>query len=261
MPKSKRGLDLKIKSADKKPGILIKSIDIEGEGRFANHHTTFAGTAYNLTSQPELHDQPASFELRAQGDQHVLVKCVLDRRGDQSVDSLNIICPGLEVRRSQLLGEPNSLQVTMAPNSRLQADIKIQAIDDNVALHVDKLNDLAGGDDAALKINQGLAELNQFESKVLISGTFDDYNFKLKSDLGMRFSNAVSQVLSLKAQLAVDNQKKALDQLLQFQLQKLDSDIGPKLLQLENSLSEEVTQIADLRNLLPKSNSRLPRIR
>ena len=272
LPKSKRGLDLKIPLADKLPGLLIKSIDIEGEGRFANHHTKFAGTAYNLSSHPHLHDQPASFELRAQGDQHVIVKCVLDRRSEQSVDSLSIICPDLEIRESQLLGEPNSIQVTMGPRSRIQAEIEIHAIDNqlsgeiifrrsNVSLHLDKLNSLAGGEDAALKINQGLLGLSQFESKVQISGTFEDYNYVLKSDLGTRFSNAVSQELNSREQLATEARKKLLNRLLEIQLQKLDNEIGPQLIQLENSLKDEVVEIADLRNLLPKPDSRLQRIR
>ena len=272
LPKSKRGLDLKLKLPNPKPDLLIKSIDIEGEGRFANRHTKFAGTAFNLTSQPERHDQPASFELRAQGDQHVHVKCVLDRRSKQSVDSLDIVCPDLEVSDAQLLGEPQSMQVTMGPRSRIQADIKIHAVDDqlsgeiifrhtNVALHVDTLNSLAGGEDAALKINQGLAGLNRFETKVQLSGSFDDYQYDLKSDLGNRFSQAVSAVLSEKEQSAAVARRKTLDQLLEAQLQKLSNEIGPQLLQLEALLQEEVVEIADLRNLLPKSDSRLPKIR
>ena len=272
LPKSKRGLDLKIPLANKKPGFLIKSIDIEGEGRFANRHTKFAGTAYNLSSHPHLHDQPASFELRAQGDQHVIVKCVLDRRSEQSVDSLNIVCPDLEIRESQLLGEPNSVLVTMGPRSHIQADIKIHAIDDqlsgeiifrrsNVSLHVDKLNSLAGGEDVALKINQGLLGLSQFESKVQLSGTFDDYNYVLNSDLGSRFSNAVTRELNSKEQLAVEARKKMLDRVLELQLQKLDNEIAAQLNELENALRNEVIEIADLRNLLPKPDSRLPRIR
>jgi len=272
LPKSKRGLDLKIKLPNKKPDLLIKSIDIEGEGRFANRHTKFAGTAFNLTPQPELHDQPASFELRAQGDQHVHVKCILDRRGKESLDSLDIACPDLEVPDAQLLGEPQSMQVTMGPHSRIQADIKIHAVDDqlfgeiifrhtNVSLHVDTLNSLAGGEDAALKINQGLAGLNRFETRVLLSGSFGDYQYDLKSDLGDRFSQAVSAVLSEKEQSVLAAQRKTLDRLLKTQLQELNNQIGPQLLQLEALLQEEVTEIADLRNLLPKSDSRLPKIR
>ena len=164
------------------------------------------------------------------------------------------------------------MQVTMGPRSRIQADIKIHAVDDqlsgeiifrhtNVALHVDKLNSLAGGDDAALKINQGLAGLNRFETKVLLSGSFDDYHYDLKSDLGARFSNAVSAVLSEKEQSAALNQRKTLDQLLETQLQKLDKEIGPQLEQLDALLQKEFTEIADLRNMLPKQDSRLPRIR
>ncbi len=272
LPKSKRGLDLKIPLPNKKPGLLIKSIDIEGEGRFANRHTTFAGTAFNLTSQPQLHDQPASFELRAQGDQHVMVKCILDRRGRQSVDSLDIICPDLEIRESQQLGEANSILVTMGPRSRIQADIKLQAIDDqlsgdiifrhtNVSFHVDELNSLAGGEGAALKINQGLAGLNRFETRVRLFGTLDDYEYELKSDLGIRFSNAVVAVLNEKEEAAVSARKQALDRLLQTQLEILENEITPQLLELENSLRQEATEIADLGSLLPKPDSRLPKIR
>ena len=120
---------------------------------------------------------------------------------------------------------------------------------------------MAGGEDAALKINQGLLGLSQFESKVQISGTFEDYNYVLKSDLGTRFSNAVSQELNSREQLATEARKKLLNRLLEIQLQKLDNEIGPQLIQLENSLKDEVVEIADLRNLLPKPDSRLQRIR
>jgi len=106
-----------------------------------------------------------------------------------------------------------------------------------------------------------LAGLNRFETKVLLSGSFDDYYYDLKSDLGNRFSQAVSAVLSEKEQSAVAIQRKTLDQLLETQLQQLNNEIGPQLLQLETLLQEEVTEIADLRNLLPKSDSRLPKIR
>ncbi len=103
--KSNRGVQVVFKQVKPQPGFLIKKLDLEGEGRFANQHLNFAGTAYNLSTQPSLHAEPASFELRAQGNQHIIVSCEIDRRQSTPLDSLHIQCPDLKLE-GQALGHP-----------------------------------------------------------------------------------------------------------------------------------------------------------
>jgi len=277
LPTSKRGVDVALPIGSQKPDFLIKSLDLEGEGRFANQHNTFAGTVYNLTPQPELLDEPTSFELRAQGEFHVIVKCSLDRRKNRSIDTLNLVCPDLELAAKQL-GEPNSMLVTMGPESRIQADINLQVIDDqlsgtmifrhsNVTLHVDKLNNLVGGENTALKMNQGLPSVNKFVSKITLSGTFDDYQYHLQSDLGTQFAQAVDAVIQDSNQRGVVERRTKLDALLKQQLSELDEKIEPEIERLIQSVNSEAYNVADLRSLLPNQNgsaspleSRLPNL-
>ena len=266
-PRAKRGIDVKIPSTVRKPGFLIKSIDLEGDGRFANQHTSFAGTAYNLSNEPELHDEPVSFVIRAQGqgENHVMLNCVLDRRGDSPVDTMNIVCPSLELE-SQLLGDEKSLLVTMGSQSRLQAEINIQAIDNqlsgeivfrhsNVALHVDKLNDLAGGKDTALQLNQGLASLDNFTTKITLSGSIENYQYVMRSDLGDQFARAVDSVLSNSERKHFAKSKLMLEQKLNSELQKLNNQIAPEIEALNKQLNAKTVEVADLRKSLPQLNN------
>jgi uncharacterized protein (TIGR03545 family) len=269
--KDRRGVDIAFKSAPLRQKFLIKKLQLEGEGRVANQHLNFAGTALNLTNQPHLHDQPASFELRAQGNQHLIVTCMLDRRGDESIDRLKLLCPDTELPE-QVLGEENSILVTMGPASRMQAEIQIQAIGDqltgelvfrhsNVVLHVDKLHEMIGGSNTALQMNQGLAKVNRFESKITISGTPDDYHYQFQSDLGSRFSIAVNTLLTDKNEQQITKRKQDLDQLLMRQVAKLDNEILPQLQKLARLLNAETIEIASLRDAIPTNQNGLPRIR
>ena len=270
-PKQNRGIDVRFPGVKSSPGFLIKSIDLEGEGRFANRHINFAGSAYDLTSEPALHDRPASFELRAQGEQHLIVTCTLDRRGAEPVDRLKLICPDTELPE-RVLGEANSLLVTIGPASRIQAEIEIQAVGDqlsgnlvfrhsNVALHVDRLHEMVGGANTALQMNQGLAEINRFESKITLSGTPDDYHYEFQSDLGIRFANAVHTLLTDNSEKRINQRKENLDQLLKQQLTRLDNEILPQLQRFAQLLNAELIAIASLRDAIPSNLQGRPRFR
>lgn len=269
-PKRQRGVDLPLPGVEPRPGFLIKSIDVEGEGRFANRHIDFAGVAYNLTTEPKDHDKPASFELHAQGDQHVIVSCTLDRRGELPTDRLNVLCPDMELPE-QFLGEEKSILVTMGPASRIQADIQINATGDqlsgelvfrhsNVSLHVDKLNELVGGGDAALQLNQGLASIDRFETRVTLSGTLEDYEYQFQSDLGSRFATAANQLLDDNQEREIERRKIQLEELLTKQLAQLNNEILPEIRSLAKLLDAERTEIASRRDSQSEPESRLPKI-
>ena len=72
-PKSQRGINIPSKGTHARPGCWIKQLEINGEGRLLDQHFDFSGNAYNLSTEPELLDEPATFELHAQGKQHAAV--------------------------------------------------------------------------------------------------------------------------------------------------------------------------------------------
>lgn len=268
---SQRGADIVFPGTVPAPGFLIKSIELEGEGRFANQHFNFAGTAFDLSSQPATHDKPASFELRAQGEQHVIVSCTIDRRGEVPTDTLNILCPDLEISE-QLLGEENSLLVTLGPASRIQADIQITATGNqlagelvfrhsNVSLHVDQLHDFVGGEDTALQLNQGLAAVDRFETRSKLSGTLENYDYQFESDLGDRFANAANQLLRDKCERSVEQQSRQIQKLLTAQSDQLTNNVLREIRRMTKLLEAEQIQIASLKSSQATENGRLRRIR
>lgn len=270
-PKHKRGIDMQLKDVAPRPSFLVKSLELEGYGDFANRHINFAGSAFNLTSEPSKHSLPASFELRAQGDQHLIVSCTLDRRNEIPVDTLKITCPDLELP-SRNLGEKSSMLVTLGPASRIQADIKLQATGDelsgdivfrhsNVSLHVDQLHELAGGKDTALQMNHGLSSVNRFETTVKLSGTVDDYQYQFHSDLGDRFSGAVNTLLVEKSKKIIVQQQQKLESLLSAQTSHLNDDILVQIERLNQILNAESVKIANLKNDLPSNTERFGKIR
>lgn len=268
--KRKRGVDIRLPGIEQVPGFLIKSIDLEGEGRFANRHFNFAGTAYDLTNEPSLHDKPISFEFRAQGDQHLIVNCTLDRRSELPVDTLKVVCPDMMLTE-QLFGEENSMLVTMGPASQIQADIQITTTGDqltgelvfrhsNVSLHVDKLHDMIGGSNTALQMNQGLASVDQFQSTVKLSGTLEDYQYSFESDLGSRFAHAANDLLATKTEQTFERGKTELQDLLKLEMSKLENEIMPEIQRLVQLLEQETVEIASRLDQQSQNQGRLRKL-
>ena len=46
----------------------------------------------------------------------------------------------------------------------------------------------------ALRLNQELSGLNQYDTRVTLSGTLENYQMKIESDLGNRFAQSMNQV-------------------------------------------------------------------
>ena len=257
-PVPTRGKNLKLPGAPaKKPGLLIEKMEIDGEGRFANEHMKFYGTVENLSPEPQLHELPTTINLRAQGAQHFIASCTLDRRTPIPQDQLKLQCPQFELSQ-KLLGENNSLLVTLGGGSQIQADIELETIGEqltgklifrhsNVALHVDKLNNLVGGKDVALQLNQGLASVESFQTTVQLSGTMDDYHCEFTSDLGSKFAMAANEILRKNANRNIQRIENRLKQKLEAQLLSLNEALIPKL-QIGNEM------LGDMNVLIKSTN-------
>lgn len=241
-----RGTNVVFAGKSPEPEFLIDSLNIEGSGRFANQHLNFAGNVFNLSSQPQHHSQPVTFDLRAQGNQHFVIHCTVDRRDDKATDTLSIRCPDLRVA-SAPLGTESSLLVSVGPNLKMQAEVKLHGDGDqisgeltfrhsHVSLHVDKLHDLAGGKDAALKINQQLAQFDQFQTKVRVSGTESNYRMQLESELGDLFAQALTHISNQAVTNKLTQQVERLKQQHQAVLSETERSIsGPLAILIADS--------------------------
>ena len=272
-PKSQRGIDVAFKGVASRPKFLIKELELKGEGRLANQHLNFVGVAYNLSNQPRLLDQPASFELKALGNQQLIVNCSVDRRADQPVDRLQIQCPNLMIDSRQL-GNQDSLLVTMGTGGRMHAEVNLQVEGDRlsgtmvfhhsgISFHVDKLHELAGGKDTRLRINQELLKVSQFKTSIDLSGSLENYSFEFESDLGAQFSATVDQIVRSENEQKTIRYKERLNEILKIETSHLNDVISAEISELAGQLQHENMLIAELKEKIDtkKEDSSLPRLR
>jgi uncharacterized protein (TIGR03545 family) len=253
-----RGTDIDLEGAVALPSFVISSVELEGSGWFARQHLNFVGTACNLSAQPHLQAEPTRIDLRALGRGNLLINCVVDRRNNQQLDRLRIQFPDLEFSPRQV-GHEKSMLVTFGNGRRASADISLEIDRNDIrgniilrfsrpALHVDSLSSLAGGDDTRLRINQALNGLGQFKVHLAISGTLEEYQVQLDSDLGQQFVEIVDNAVI--ARMTLQNQR-LLESLQQQRKQAehvIEAEIRPGLQQLLNSLDGASQRIADLRS-------------
>ncbi len=161
----------------------------------------------------------------------------------------------------------------MGPASRVQAEIDIQMRGDQltgtlvfshsqVSLHVDKLHELAGGPDTALRLNQDLAKINQFKTEISLEGTLEDYQFQFESDLGTKFAAAAERVINEDTQQKLARQKLRLEDVLATAVQNLDGLVAGELAELSEQLQRNTHLIAELKDAIEIPESRSwPKIR
>ena len=264
-----RGTNITFKGQAERPSFLVKTLDLDGQGSLAGQHFKFAGVAKNLTNEPMLHDQPATFELRAQGSHHLIVDCTLDRRQPIWKDRMVVKGPELDAP-SQLLGDPNSLEIEMA-NSRIQVDLDIGLEDNylkgslnfthsNCAMLVNQLHQIAGGDDVKLRMNQELLHIDQFQTTASLGGTLSRPTIEFQSDLGEKLAGAMNQILKAKSELQIAELKTRLENRYVAELQQVDTMLNDNFRKLAEQLDGEATAVAELLENLPETE-RWPKIR
>ncbi len=231
-----------------KPDFLVKELNLEGAGHFAGQYMNFAGKVKDFSTQPSQHDAPISFELRAQGKQHFVVQCELDRRGATETDQLGIQCPNLVVEAAPL-GFQDTMLVDVANELKMQAEVKLRADGDNlsgelvfgysnVSLHVDQLHPLAGGVEMVSRLNQELSTCDQFETRIALGGTLQAPSIQMTSNLGPKIATVMNRISQEMIELRLVQQRQLLNETSQGHIDGLTTQIGGAIDQLTSQLSE-----------------------
>jgi len=247
-PKSQRGVDVLVKGSRASPGF------------------DFSGNAFNLSTEPELLDEPATFEIHAQGKQHVAVAYTLDHSDKEPVDALKITCPELNLGE-RILGHKDSLQLTLGDANKVSAEVNLTSVGDqvsgtiklrysDVALHVDELNDFIGGKVAALQMNEGVVAIENFESVITIRGDRNKVDFESQSDLGQQFAGAINKTLERRTGNSIQQQLDALQTIKTRAIDQLQGPVESKLQQLQTAISGNQARIADLESVTKTQNGR-----
>jgi uncharacterized protein (TIGR03545 family) len=268
---AQRGIDINFLGAKQQPKFVINSLELDGQGKFANRHFNFAGTVTNFSNAPELSDSPIEFSIRAQSQQNqqnFVLNCTIDRRPNQNFDQIAVTCDDIP-QTERLLGSSESFAVSMAPGSSLSADVDLIATGENVsgtitfrhrnvALHVDQLHSMAGGRESAARVNELLSSINAFQCVSNISGTVERPVVEFTSDLGAKVASAINKSAIESQQIAAEKREQELRTVLDNQIGEFEQLLNQQLAELRRSLNEQVVAAKKLKSALSTANSKSP---
>ena len=257
-----RGTNIAFTGQTARPRFLVKTLDLSGQGSLAGQHHTFAGVLTNMTNEPMLHNEPTKFNLRAQGNHHLIVDCTLDRREPVWKDRMIVKCPELDAP-SQMLGNSESLEIELA-DSRIQVDLDINMLGDQLggtlhfshskcAMLVNQLHQIAGGDEVKLRLNQELLRINQFRTTATLGGTLDAPIVQFESDLGPKLAKAMDQIHRVQSEQQTAELRRRLKTRFDTELQQVDAMLSENFSQLDKLLDGEATRVAELLENLPQT--------
>jgi len=266
-----RGELIEVVGALRKQPTVIKKLSFDGAGRFNQQHINFAGEAYDITDQPTVYDRPATFKLRAQGDHHFVLQGSIDRRSGVCSDSVTIDFPAFPLG-PQTLGTESEMLVTTGPLTTTHGSIHLkidgQAVSgtmrldfSDVALVVEHLHDLAGGKEVALRLNQSLSTLQQFESTAVFGGTLDRPHLKFESNLGVAFANAMTQINKGRMNPSQVATRDEVEQFYETQVLPLQANIKKELASISRSINSQIGHAQKMLTSLRAAKSRWPKIR
>ncbi len=257
-PRQTDDRNVAVPGLDSTPVFLIKSLQLDGKGRLAGNNFHFAGTARNFSNRPDLHQEPITLKMRAQGNMHAVIDCILDRSTECGNDSITIRCPDLQLPARQL-GDENSLLVNVSPcrasvevslvcrNGQISGQIQIRH--SNLVMQIKKLDELAGGQSVADRINLELASISDYQVEAKLSGPVQQPTIQFESDLGDRFAQKFNEIINGRSRAVQDQ----LDKLFTQQVSRLDEEISAGVQRLAWQFENEVIQrkasvVADLRS-------------
>jgi len=273
-PVRARGLDVLFAGFPPGPDFLIRKLTLDGQGQLDHRPFRFSGTAEGLTSQPALYGQPAVLRLEVSGAVAMLVEAVLDRTQEVGHDRITVECPELAEPR-RVLGRPDRLALAISPGSTrlgLVLDLRGEELRGQVRLRQEPVQLTPtvaaryGGPRLAADLREALTGIRAVEVIADLSGTLEDPDWRLRSDLGPQLAEAMNRLLgrelaARREELLGLVQRRVEDELGRFQ-QFVDARQQALLAKL-NLSSEELRQLRELgRDRLPvdKVLGKLPRV-
>ena len=261
-PAQSAGADFKLTSGEPAPRFLVKHLDLDGEGRVAGHHFHFSGFAKNLSTQPERHDQPITFHLRAQGETHLVIDCTLDRRQAVPRDTLVVHCPNLSLP-AQTFGNPDSMLVKMTP-CRMEADIRMELHGNELSgnmvfrhtdlmMQIEEMKTLSDESQMADEINLNLASLSEFEIIAQLGGTIDAPEISINSDLGPRFAAIMNRIAEKKAGRKMEDYCKRITEINHEHVDGMNQFVIKGLAKMLNDLKSHQSTASQIQTRIPKN--------
>ncbi|HEX5470984.1 MAG TPA: hypothetical protein VFW73_03815 [Lacipirellulaceae bacterium] len=243
-PRKKRGEDILFAGCSQEPGILIRSLQLEGTCRIGGQPVELRGVLTNLASQPRLYHEPMRLHFFGRGSMPLELQVTIDRSGTLPRDELLIDCQGM-LLPAVALGGSDQFEMKLAPSvgsvsisvavegDRLTGDV--QMVQHNVqitpAVHG------PAGTPLCRVMGNDLSGINSMATRISLCGTLDKPKCSLWSNLGAAVAESMQRAL-----------RRAGDQHTRDLLAEADRRVDERLAEVDRQMAEQQQHIASETN-------------
>jgi uncharacterized protein (TIGR03545 family) len=237
---TRRGENILFAGCQPEPGILIRSLQLDGTSRIAGQPIELCGTLTNFSSLPRLHKEPIRLHLVGNGSLPLELQATIDRTGAAPRDELLVDCQGL-LLHSMALGKADQLKMSLAPSiasisvslvvdgDKLSGDI--QMVQQKVQI-TSALNG-SSGETLTAAMSDTLGHVNSIATRLSLGGTIHEPTCTLWSNLG----TAVAEAMQRAVRRTGDQHAKAL-------LVEAGRRVDERLADVDRQMAERQTQFA-----------------
>ena len=235
-----RGEDILFPGHYAEPGILIRSLQLDGSARIAGQPIELRGALMNLSSAPRLLNEPIRLHLVGQGSLPLELLATIDRTGTTPRDELLVDCQGV-LLRGMALGKAEQLGMSLAPSvGSLSVSVVVDGdkLSGNIQMVQHKVQitpalNGAGGEALTTAMNDTLENVNSIATRLSLGGTINQPTCSLWSNLGP----AVAEAMQRAVRRTGDQHAKAL-------LVEAGRRVDERLAEVDRQMAERQSQFA-----------------
>jgi len=239
-PNASRGETIMFAGCKRQPGVLIRSLQLEGSTRIAGQPVELRGLLTGYSSAPRLHSEPIRLHLIGNGSLPLEMEATIDRTGAVPRDQLVVDCQGM-LLREMALGKAEQLGLSLAPSiGALSVKVAVDGdrLSGNIELvqqrvQVTPVLNGAAGKTLTAALDDTLGSVGSIATRLTLSGTVDHPTCELQSNLGA----AVAQAMQRAVRRTGDQHARAL-------LAEAGRRVDERLAEVDRQLAERQSQFA-----------------
>lgn len=256
-PERFRGEEIAFTIENPMPDLLVRLLKVTGELNWQGNQESFQGELRGWTTQPKVHGKPLTLALKTSGPSALTLQASIDQTGEVPRNIVQFQTK-LASGDTRTLGNPEQMAIQYAAQST-QLQGQMQLIGQNVSGQIQVvqspvvLQAMTSDKEKALYqrlLNQSLQGIQHFETNVGFSGTIDDMNWTVESNLGEQISGGMSNALAQAWKAGQAQLQAKADQLLKGELEKLNGSMSQQYQQLTQNLK---LNEAGLQKLIPRT--------
>jgi|GEM_PF-891845 len=201
---AKRGVVVHFVGSRPQPSLHIRRLALTGSARLGSTSTDWIGTLTDVSSQPNLLEQPTQLCMQGIGTLDFKVNITLDRTGGLARDDIRLDCPGLLLPDSTLGSGTLALRLSPGKTSlQLHLVLVDERLDGQIHLQQSAVQ-LRRADPSespanpvvarlARLVGQSLAGIEQLDTTVRLAGSLQQPTWQIQSNLGPQLAQGVNR--------------------------------------------------------------------